>query len=327
MISARDLVYLPYSSDLTAAGIIHAGRRLPRLHAPARRNVYDTIRRDIAATAFQLAFQRYLDRAGVQYRPAKEWGFARPESRAIEIGGRRCELKPFLISRPDQLRALASARALALRADAVIPLERFVAEQLRDEDVYLFALVTAHIEDKGAGPRQGEGEPNSTYWMHAMPRSWMIPALWGPLERLSAKSEGGAPVSLCLSGESASKEVEEEWMNLQAGRSVNVSTSLYSVFQAHLARPSPGRIGLRSRVHPRAHVIKPSDWHNVWIRGEVVCLLGWITRARFQAMARQIPEGSRLFQFSRTKTKNLGVTTSALQPVADLLDRMGGRAS
>jgi hypothetical protein len=68
------------------------------------------------------------------------------------------------------------------------------------------------------------------------------------------------------------------------------------------------------------HLVKARDWEDIWIDGQDICVLGWVTRDEFRRRARLIPEGSSVFQFSRTRTKNLAMDVSDLRPLAALLE-------
>ena len=47
-------------------------------------------------------------------------------------------------------------------------------------------------------------------------------------------------------------------------------------------------------------------------------LLGWITRGSSGPRSKLIAPGRRVFQFDRTKTRNLAVSVSDLKPIAEL---------
>ena len=51
--------------------------------------------------------------------------------------------------------------------------------------------------------------------------------------------------------------------------------------------------------------------------------LGWMTRQEFRTRAKLIPQGRRVFQFDRTKTRNLAVPVSDLKPIAELPGQRG----
>ncbi|MBK7455481.1 MAG: hypothetical protein IPJ46_17680 [Anaerolineales bacterium] len=51
-------------------------------------------------------------------------------------------------------------------------------------------------------------------------------------------------------------------------------------------------------------------------------LAGYISRAEFRQRARLVAPNSRMFQYDHTKTKNLAVTVSSLNPLQDLFTRV-----
>jgi len=58
------------------------------------------------------------------------------------------------------------------------------------------------------------------------------------------------------------------------------------------------------------------------VYGMDILLAGWLTRAEFNQRAKPLREGSRVFQYDRTRTKNLSVTVRDLKPVSELLERV-----
>jgi len=63
------------------------------------------------------------------------------------------------------------------------------------------------------------------------------------------------------------------------------------------------------------------DWGNIWVYGTNILLAGWLTRAEFNHRADPIHEGARVFQYDKTRTKNLAVPVHDLKPISDLLER------
>jgi hypothetical protein len=56
-----------------------------------------------------------------------------------------------------------------------------------------------------------------------------------------------------------------------------------------------------------------------------IYLAGWITRQEFRRRASLIPEGSLVFQYRQTRTKNLAVAVSDLRPMNELFERLRGQ--
>lgn len=314
MITAEDLVHLPFSADLSEAGILHLSRILPRLGGGARLTGH-SMHRIIAATAAQLALRRYLVQRGVDFGVSGRSEFAPHEAPNIRIGRRTLALKSFLISSPSQIEALAQEPALALQAAALVPFDRLVSEDLRGDDVLLFALVNAAVASLRAdvpGIRQ--------YWIYTLASAWRKPRIWAPFGPLSLKSEARGSIWLELGGENGSGDFGQTKVRLASGERRVIDPGFHLLSYAHASKRPAGRIGLRSAARRLTQLIAPGDWQNVWLQGREICLLGWITRDEFSMRARPVPEGARVFQFEATKVKNLTVEASRLKPIHRLLE-------
>jgi hypothetical protein len=75
-------------------------------------------------------------------------------------------------------------------------------------------------------------------------------------------------------------------------------------------------------VRKETYLIQPSEWGNIWLYGMDIWLTGYITHEEFRRKAKHVPEGSRVFQYSVTRTKNLGVPVAELHPLGELLERV-----
>lgn len=322
MISATDFVHLPYTPDLTEAGILYARRVLPRLRSPSGRGFYDTVGRAVAATALQLAFRRYLSEQGIAFGVQASVPFLDSDRFDVEFSGRTCELTSFLISRQREIDALAADPGLALRAPALVPADRHAAEEVRGDGLYLFALVSGLVAGGRAGARTATWPGGRTFWMHIMSPAWMRPQTWAPLGPLALKADSSDTVSLELSGQDGSGTHLDLVVELPPSQRVEVNAPFHTLSHLHANARPDGRVGIHAPSRGQTYLIGPGDWHDAWLHGKDICLLGWITLEQFRMRARLIPEGRRVFQFSKTKTKNLAVDVSSLKPVRQLLERV-----
>jgi hypothetical protein len=314
MISAEDFVHLPFSSDLSEAGIVHMCRSLPRLGGGTRISGH-SLRRSIAATSAQLSLRRYLAAQGLAFGVGAPSTFAQHEAPNLKIGRRTWALKSFLISSESQIGALGENPALALLAPALVPSDRFAAEEMRGEDVFVFALVNATVATTRP---EAPGTPQP--WVYTLPSAWRRPRSWAPFGALTLKSEAKAALWLELGGELGSRDFHQTRVRLTSGERKIIDGSFHSLSYVRAAERPGGRIGIRSAARRETQLIAPIDWQNVWLEGREVCLLGWISRDEFSIRARPIRVGARVFQFAATKVKNLAVDISSLKPIQRLVE-------
>jgi hypothetical protein len=277
------------------------------------------MRRSIAATSAQLALRRYLTMQGLDFGVRIPSTFAQHEAPNVKIGRRACLLESFLISTPAQIKDLADNPTLALRAPALVPSDRFAAEESRADDAFVFALVSATV----ASPR-ADAPGGRRYWVYALPAAWRRPRSWAPIGPLIVKSEAKVALWLELGGEIGSGEFHQTRLHLDSGERKEIDTSLHSLSYIQAPERPTARIGIRSAARRESQLIASIEWQNVWLEGRDICLLGWITRDEFSLRARPIREGARVFQFATTRVKNLAVDVSSLKPICRLLEASRG---
>lgn len=324
MISASDVVHLCFSEDLTVAGIAYACRSLPRMHRRANRAPYDRLRRVIAGVAVELAFRRFLTEQGITFGVKTNTPFTQPDRYDVALAGHRCEIRSFLISRPNQVAALSSEPGLALKASAIIPLDELAAAGQSDDNLYLFALSAGLITSSRKAVHEPSAAEQPAYLIHCMPTAWSQPSTWIPLGPLALKMDSDRPLQIEIGGQDADREFLAGSMELQPRRRVESAGGFHSVTFLHAMASPGGRIGIHSPGRGQTHLVSTNDWGNIWIAGRDIYLVGWITRAEFRRRARLLPEGSRVFQLSRTRTKNLAVPMTGLRPLSELFELVRG---
>src|SRR5512134_509663 len=97
MLSASDFIRLPYTPDLTDGGIACALHALPRTYSRIGRSPYEHLRRIVAGAALELAFRRFLTAQDIPFEVKGAAPFTEPDRYDVSLGGRRCEIKSFLL--------------------------------------------------------------------------------------------------------------------------------------------------------------------------------------------------------------------------------------
>src|SRR5512139_3061034 len=145
MIKVSDLLHLPYTRDLTEGGIAYAVHSLPYTYNRMGGSPYDRLRRIVAGVAVELAFRRYLTEQGVPFDVMGATPFTDPDHYDVSLGGRRCDIKSFLITYRRQINEMKQNPALVLNAPALVPSDQHAAEGYSDNDIYLFAFLSGLI--------------------------------------------------------------------------------------------------------------------------------------------------------------------------------------
>lgn len=322
MIGIDDLINIPYTSDLTEGGITYACRSLPHIYNYHRSNVYDRLRHSAASAAVELALRRYLTQQNISFGIKGAAPFTEPDRYDVSLGGHRCDLKSFLISHRGQIAALQNNPGLMLKAPALIPLDQYSADGQSANDLYLFAFIIGLVSRSRSDLDRTAVSNQPAYLIHILPTTWSRPQAWIPLGPLTLKSETDEILNIEIGGQNAAREFITCSLELPPHTRCAVDTGFYSLVYIHIKSKPTSRLGLFSPSRKETHLINSNEWGNIWIHGLDIYLTGWISRSEFRQRSNLIPEGSRVFQYDRTRSKNLAVSISELKPMKELFERV-----
>lgn len=322
MLAASDFLRLPYTPDLSEGGIAYAVRSLPYTYNRMGGSPFERLRRIVAGVAVELAFRRYLSQQDIPYDVKGATPFTDPDRYDISLGGHRCDIKSFLISRRDQISALRTHPDLLLTAPALVPSDQHAAEGHRPTDLYLFAFLTGLVTASQDDIHKAQAAAQPLYLVHPMPKAWTRPHIWQSLGPLALKSEADETMTIEIGGQAEGREFMMRAVELPPRTRVQVNDPFFALAFLHVPRLPSARIGIHSPVMGETYLIAPFDWGNIWVYGMSITLTGYITHDEFSRRSRQVPLGSRVFQYEKTKTKNLAVPVSTLRPLPNLLARV-----
>jgi hypothetical protein len=322
MITAADLLHLPFTPDLTAGGITCACRSLIYDAGRGERSQADCLRSIVAEMAVELAFRRHLSAQDIPFHLLESAPFSRTDRYSLSLGGHRCELKSFLISRREHILQLGKRPALALKSPALVPIEEFAKEDCKPDDITIFGLLLGVVAstweevDKAAAA----GQPLSL--VHQLPERWSCPEEWRPLEKLVLKSEDIRPIRVEIGGQDSGREFIATTLDLPPKTRVPADQNFNSLAYVQAASRPRGRIGLHSPSCGEATIIAQQSWSNIWVYGMDILLMGWLSHEEYQRKAKVLNAGMKPFLHDRTGKKNLLVPMEELNPLGPLFSRI-----
>lgn len=322
MITPNDFIKLPYSTDLTEGGIAYAIRSLPHTYDRMGGSLYSRLRRIVGGVAVELAFRRYLGENDVPFDVKGMTPFTEPDKYDVSLGGHRCDLKTFVTSKRNQITAMRRNPALVLRAPALIPADQFAGENHSDQDLYLFAFLLGLTTNSSEEIKTAVDAGQPIYLIHPMRAEWSRPTTWAPLGKISLKSECSVPVTVEIGGQDAEREFVTAKYTLEPLTRLVVDLPLFSLAYLHVDTIPDARIGVHSSARGEIYLVAPQDWGNIWIYGMETWLTGYMAREEFRRKASTIFAGSRVFQYSKTQTKNMSVPVADLRPLTELFTRV-----
>jgi hypothetical protein len=316
------ILRLPLPRDLIEGGIAYAARSLPHTFGRADGSPYDRLRRIVAGVAVELAFRRHLSQNDIPFDVKGATPFTDPDRYDVTLGGHRCDIKSFLLTYREQIHRLHLDPNLLLDAPALVPLDQYAADGHRPDDLYLFAFVTALLASAQRDVQKALAAGQPIHLLNALPRDWSNPREWIPLGPLALKSDASAPLTVELLGQTEDREFASETLLLPPRTRVEAATKFFALAALHSQSPPDGRVAVHSPARREAYVVHPLEWGNLWVYGMDIYLAGWIPREEFRRRADLIREGTRVFQFEQTRTKNLAVPVRDLHPLGALFEKV-----
>jgi hypothetical protein len=320
MINSSNFIHLPYTPDLTEGGIAYALRSLSNSFQDD--SVYTRLRRVVGEAALELAFRRYLSQQSIAFDVKSALPFTDPHKFNVTLGGHRCDIKSFFISHRDQIKEMRGNPNIVLSAPALVPSDHHMIDGHSDNDLYLFAFLSGLTASSQNDLKKVNETNQPHYFIHAMPEKWRKPSLWNPLGEFVLKSESDEGMLVEVNGQDAGRGFLTRVVNLPAKTRVTIAENFYSVTAVHVKNMPSARLGIYNPACKESLVIAPTDWGNIWVYGVDILLAGFISRGEFRQRAKMIPPNSRVFQYEHTKTKNLAVPVSDLNPLQDLFTRV-----
>ena len=317
---SAELLRLPYTRDLTEGGIAYALHSLPRVHQRPGDLLYDRLRRTVAGAAVELAFRRHLVEQNIPFEVKGAAPFTEPDRYDVTLGGRRCELKTFLISQREQISKIQGDPQVLLQAPALVASDEHAGAGHAAHDLYIFAFFMGQVTTSQSDLQNAIRANDPHYLVHVMPERWSRPPGWNRLGTLVAKSE--ASVTIELAGQNIGRAMQTHIVELPPGQRVEIQSGLFTVTHIHIKNCPQARIGIHSPVRQETHLIGASDWSNLWLYDSDILLAGYITREEFSRHAQFIQAGVQVFPYGQMHVKHLGVPVSGLRPLAELFERV-----
>ncbi len=322
MLTKTDFIRIPYTPDLSSGGIAYACRSFSHTYNRMGGSNTKRIRRIAGGVAVELAFRRYLSEHQIPFDVKGATPFTDPDKYDVSLGGRRCDIKSFFITRRNQIKSLARDLSPLTNAAALIPSDQFVGSHQKERDIYIFAFLTGlNATNKYDMAKVMEvGKP--IHLIHTLPKNWAKPKVWYSLGKLVLKSDCDETLSIELGGQDINRNFVSERITLEPQKRVQLHPRLHTLAYLHVNKMPRARIGIHSPNLDETHIVQSSEWGNIWFYGMSVILTGYLTRAQFRKKARELPAGSKVYQYGRTMTKNLMVPVAELNPLGELFEKI-----
>jgi hypothetical protein len=318
MISEKDFIQLPYTSDLSQAGARFACSSLQG-GLDGRGSPFKRLRRTAAGVAAEVSFRRYLVKQDVRYQSESFTPFSAPDRSQLSLGGRRCHFFNSLIYQKDKISRIKHRPLDLLSTEALVPLDPLVHENPSEGDIFIFTYVLGLVtlDEADLHKAQAAGLPH--FMIHPISPAWAVPSGWASLGKVVLKSEHPVRINLELGGLGSDRRCLQEVVGLNPLELNAARQDFFSLTYLHSDKVLTARLGLRSVGLQELRLVYPPDWCNLWIYGMDILVTGYITHGEYRRQSHLLQPGSPTFIYPHTKTKNLSLPVAGLRPVRELV--------
>ena len=321
MVTTSDFITLAYTPDMTQAGIKYACQSLPYTYDRMGGNRFDRLRRIVAGKAVELGFKRYLNNEKIPHDMLGTTPFTDPDHYDIAIGGRCCDIKSYMVTQKKRISQIRSHPQQLLEAQALVPVDQMGSDHLTEDDIYIFAFLTALITPNQSTLQQALAAEQPLYMLHALPKKWARPENWRSLGELAVKSNMDTSIKMELGGQDEQHKFQTEHLILKPRMRSTTKKPFATLNYLHTPNFPDGTIGVYSTTLEEAYLVEPLEWRNIWIYGLEIVFCGFMTRGEFREKATRLGAGSRVFQYAQTRTENLSLPIRNLHPLNELFER------
>jgi hypothetical protein len=319
MVTDADLIQLPFTPDLTMAGIYTACRGIVKQYPGAGVPLLKVFQRMVVHNAMELAFRRYLGSIKVSYNSVARKTFAGPDVVDMVLNGWRVDLIPFFLENSEQVQKIQTAPSCLLEAEVILPSDDVVGELPGEKRIYVFVYVTGRLTHDWNDIRKAQSAGQPVFLMHFLPLNWFHSHGSHSLGRLNIRSEGDRDLQLQLIGEANDGQVIIETLSLTKGMQVMTECVYRTLTLLHLEHEANGRIELSSSRRGMGYQVSPAEWVNGWVYGMSIYLCGYISHGDFARRSRRWAPGKQGIRPSKISGKKRSLQVNELCPLAELL--------
>jgi hypothetical protein len=322
MITTDDFLKPAYTPDLTESGVAMAARFLAHQIDHLGGSLYAQLRQVVGEVAVELAFRRLLSEKEVPFEVKANLPFSDPNRFDVSLGGHRCEVHTFLVSKRNQITAMKQAPSALLETPALLKEHQFSSSTHLEKDLHVFGFLLGITSDSEGETRKAQEAGQPTYLLHPLKTGWSVPQNWTSLGKLTLKSECPTAIRVEVGGLDINRTFTSESMTLEPLKKANAQNEYYSLAYVHAEKLPEARLGLHSSGKDELYLILPHEWGNIWVYGMEIWLAGYIPQEEFRRKASTTFSGSRVFQYSTTQTKSLSVSVKELRPLEKLFSEV-----
>jgi hypothetical protein len=321
MLTEDDYIKIPYTKDLTQAGVTYACRHISQIYRREESTLKVSMCSIVADIAVGLAFRRYLTAEAIPHTSLATQSFTTPDLFDVIIWRRRCRLINQLVTHKGTIRKIRKNPAVLNEVPAVTPIEWAIMDNVLEQDLYVFTFVNALVTSDRVEMSRAIEANQPVYPIYPFPIKWIQPPVWFPLGEVVLQSEASHEITLELAGHDIDRNFATRLVNVNPGEITRLKCEFCAIHYLHGDLIPDGRLKVYSSKLDRSVVIHPYSWVNLWVYGMDIFLAGYIPRREYEYLADNLPLGSRIIGSIRTNSVLKALPVGNLYPMSKLFSR------
>ena len=319
VLAPSDFVHLPYTPDLTQAGILYSCRSLALDLIQASNLRLEPLRQQIADTAAEVAFHRLLSEHHLPFKTIPAARFSQPDRFEVMLGGRRCHLVNSLIAHSSSLRRLESEPEYLLSAPARIPEMELTSERMNYQDLLIFAFTLALTRPGWDEIRQSQNTQPSLQLIYIFPKIWRNPTRSQTIGPLTFLNESDEEITLDLGGSGMDHKYLSKKLRLFPRKRTVIIEDFATLAYLSTQQVPTGKISVHSERTHRSLQIPRHRWANLWLDGVEIILAGYAEIGEFRRQARHLHSINHAWEDLSTPSPAVFLPLVDLHPLLELL--------
>ncbi len=328
MLTASDILRLPFTPELTQAGIAYTLQALPQMYTVSGLPTYNQLRHTIIETATELAFRRYLTSGNIPHTISPINPFTSPNKADVYLGNRRCEAICQMITRRQDIRQINKDPNHLLKWSVYPPMDQRFTQHLNDTDLCIFVFITALLAPKTSDIERVLQANQPNFFIHLLPRRWACHSPWTSFGQLVLETNSSRSVQIEIHGQNKNRQITSEKIALDPDKTNTPTQDFYSLQCLHLPQIIDGHIGLYSSQLQQKYRVTQKQWSNVWVYGMEFFLVGYMSRYECRRVAdARHPDAGTFSAMQREDDIGLPVQKLQSLPKLFILARNWGKRS
>ena len=321
MVAADEFIHLPYTLDLTRAGLVYACKRITQINLDDENDPINEMRLLVSQTVVELAIKRYLHQNKIPHYYSQLMLFSDPDHMILTIGGRRCVICNTIISNKKTIRKTRISPSTLLVHPVHIVDDLLHNQLLTNDDIFIFSILFSLITTSRQDCLKAKQASEPIYQVALLPSHWPGSKKQGSLGNLECICQYPEDLTIQIGATGFDHNYLTTTMEIKSGRATINLNNFSEIHFLGTDNIPHGKINLVDNKLKSTITIQPWDWRNIWLYGLEILLAGFTTLGNLKQQNHRTRNINGI-SYSRSPSKDyLSIPVSNLYPLGELFNQ------